>query len=53
MNPRPIAVVTSKAASRDLDSIKLRHADILKGMSEQSQRLQQMNQQKATDQVKI
>lgn len=47
---RPISIVTSKAAQRHLDDIKVQHADILKGISEQSQRIQQSNQQRKTEQ---
>lgn len=51
MPPRPIAVVTSRKAQSNLDEIKIRHADILRGMSEQSQRLAQENQQKEIEQA--
>lgn len=51
MEYRPISVITSKVAQNHLDEIRVRHNDMLKGMSEQSMKLQNMNQQKATEQA--
>lgn len=39
-------VVTSKPAQKDFNEIVAKHADILQGMTTQSQKIQEYNQQK-------
>ena len=36
MTTRPVIVVTSKAAQKHLEDVKIKHADILKGLNEQT-----------------
>ena len=43
------SVITSKVAQDHLDEVKIRHADMVKGMQEQSMRMQQINMQKNSE----
>lgn len=42
-------VITSRAASKEFERIKGRHADILTGLTNQKMRVDAQNQQKATE----
>lgn len=46
---RTPAVITSKAATKDLEDIQLHHEEMLSGMATQSMRVQQYNAQKGAE----
>jgi siroheme synthase (precorrin-2 oxidase/ferrochelatase) len=46
---RTIALITSKAAQKHLNEIKVKHAELLKKMEEHSARIKQENQQRKTE----
>ncbi len=45
--PRTPAVITSRAATKDLQNIQLHHEEMLSGMTMQGVRVKEYNQQKA------
>ena len=45
------SVITSKAASKDLENIRSAHADILRGLAVQSEKVNSYNKQKAAAMV--
>lgn len=49
MGPRPVAVVTSKAAQKDLLNIKSQHADLVEGIANQTAKVNEFRQQKAAE----
>lgn len=50
MDAKPIAVITSRAASKHFEDIKVKHADLVNGLRDQSLRVATLNQQKKLEQ---